>query len=177
MTKELPQRKSTRLQGFDYSSVGAYFVTVCTRERNNYFWKFVGATIGRPQEQEFPLSEYGKIVENSILRIPKIYPCVKIEYYIIMPDHIHVLLTISADEYGRPMVAPTVSRIVQQLKGYVTKQIGSSIWQKSFFDHIIRNRKDYEEHIKYIYENPLRLTINGRAMLAPTKENPFPQKT
>ena len=55
------------------------------------------------------------------------------------------------------MVAPTVSRIVKQFKGSVTKQIGKSIWQKSFFDHVIRNKEDYEKHVKYIYENPLAL--------------------
>ena len=54
------------------------------------------------------------------------------------------------------MVAPTVSRVVQQLKGYVSKQIGKSIWQKSFYDHIIRDREDYEKHVRYICENPLR---------------------
>ena len=54
------------------------------------------------------------------------------------------------------MVAPTVSRLIQQMKGYVTKRIGVSIWQKLFFDHVIRNRQDYEEHMQYIYENPMR---------------------
>ena len=83
-----------------------------------------------------------------------------------MPDHVHLLILISGDENGRPMVAPdengrpmvapTVSRIVQQLKGYVTKQIGESIWQKLFYDHVIRNDRDYEEHRAYIFENPMR---------------------
>ena len=54
------------------------------------------------------------------------------------------------------MVAPTMSRVVQQLKGYITKRIGNSIWQKLFIDHIIRNHEDYEEHVKYSYENPTR---------------------
>lgn len=54
------------------------------------------------------------------------------------------------------MVAPTLSRLIQQLKGYVTKQIGFSIWQKLFVDHVIRNKHDYQEHVKYILENPHR---------------------
>ncbi len=58
------------------------------------------------------------------------------------------------------MVAPTISRVVQQLKGTVTKRIGVSIWQKLFFDHIIRNQQDYEEHINYIYENPMRWKLD-----------------
>ena len=73
-----------------------------------------------------------------------------------MPDHVHLLVRIRADENGRPMVAPTVSRVVQQFKGFVTKRMGEPVWQKLFFDHVIRNRLDLEEHIKYIEENPLR---------------------
>ena len=154
MNDNLPKRKPSRLNGFDYSSVGAYFITICTQERRNYFWDNVGATIGRPQETE--LSLYGKIVDEAIHNIPNIYPAIKVDQYVIMPDHIHLLLRIRADEYGRPMVAPTMSRVVKQLKGYVSKKIGVSIWQKLFFDHVIRNKEDYEEHVKYIYENPLK---------------------
>ena len=57
------------------------------------------------------------------------------------------------------MVAPTISRVVKQMKGYVTKQIGVSIWQKLFYDHIIRNLEDYEEHVKYIRENPTKFYL------------------
>ena len=62
--KELPTRKKMRLQNYDYSSCGAYFITVCTTDKRNYFWKDVGATIGRPQDVE--LSLYGKIVSDAI---------------------------------------------------------------------------------------------------------------
>lgn len=151
---KLPIRKKNRLENYDYSTCGAYFLTICTSARRNYFWNKVGATIGRPQDVE--LSTYGKIVDEVINNIPKIYPAIMIERYVIMPDHIHLLLRICVDEDGRPMVAPTMSRVVQQLKGAVTKRIGISIWQKLFFDHVIRNRQDFEEHVKYIYENPIR---------------------
>ena len=154
MNDNIPKRKPNRLREFDYSSVGAYFITICTQERRNYFWNNVGATIGRAQETE--LSSTGKIVEEAVHNISNIYPSVNVEQYVIMPDHIHLLLRIRADEFGRPMVAPTMSRLVKQMKGYITKQIGVSIWQKLFYDHVIRNREDYEEHIKYIYENPLK---------------------
>jgi len=147
-------RKETRLKNYDYSSCGGYFLTICTQERRNYFWCDVGATIGRPQNEK--LSPYGKIVEEAINKISEVYPSIKIDRYVIMPDHIHLLLIICADEGGRPMVAPTMSRVVKQMKGYVTKRIGKSIWQKLFIDHIIRNREDYEKHLKYIHENPMR---------------------
>ena len=155
MENDLPKRKKNRLEHYDYSSCGVYFLTICTSKRENYFWDNVGATIGRPQD--VILSEYGGIVEESIHCIPDIYPALALESYVIMPDHIHLLLRIRSDENGRPMVAPTMSRIVQQMKGYITKRIGFPIFQKLFFDHVIRNQQDYEEHLKYIYENPLRL--------------------
>lgn len=157
MDKELPSRKRNRLKHYDYSSCGAYFITICTSDRRNYFWNGVGATIGRPQDVD--LSQYGKLVDEAINNIPSIYPALKLDHYVIMPDHIHLLLIIRADEYGRPMVAPTISRVVQQLKGYITKRIGHSIWQKLFFDHVIRNRQDYEEHVKYICDNPVKWVI------------------
>ena len=170
-----PKRKYPRIKNYDYSNVGAYFITVCTSQRRNYFWKsVVGASIARPQHPmknfsivgactarpqnpfDIKLSEYGKIADNAINNIEKIYPNVTVDNYVIMPDHIHLILIIHADEYGRAMHAPTAMRVIQQMKGYITKQIGLPIWQKSFFDHIIRNREDYEKHVKYIYENPLR---------------------
>ena len=159
MDKELPSRKRNRLKHYDYSSCGAYFITICTSDRRNYFCNGVGATIGRPQDVD--LSQYGKLVDEAINNIPSIYPALKLDHYVIMPDHIHLLLIIRADEYGRPMVAPTISRVVQQLKGYITKRIGHSIWQKLFFDHVIRNRQDYEEHVKYICDNPVKWVIQN----------------
>ena len=106
MDKELPSRKRNRLKHYDYSSCGAYFITICTSDRRNYFWNGVGATIGRPQDVD--LSQYGKLVDEAINNIPSIYPALKLDHYVIMPDHIHLLLIIRADEYGRPMVAPTI---------------------------------------------------------------------
>ena len=78
-----------------------------------------------------------------------------------MPDHIHILLIITNDSYGRPMGAPTISQVVNQLKGYISKQVGKPIWQKNFYDHIIRDERDYEFHIKYVRENPLKWYFHG----------------
>lgn len=148
---ELPKRKPNRLPNFDYSAPGAYFITICTKDKRNLFWTDVGASIARPQ-----LTRWGKVAANAICDIPKHYPAISVDRYVVMPNHIHLLLQINTDENGRPMVAPTVSRVVQQLKGYVTKRIGYSIWQKLYYDHVIRGREDYNEINKYIYENPAR---------------------
>lgn len=148
------QRKPTRLKDYDYSTLGAYFVTVCTKNRVNYFWHNVGASIARPQD--IPLNENGKIVDKAINNIPKIYNNITVDRYVVMPNHIHLLLQIHSDENGRPMVAPTIKRVIQQMKGYVTKQIGKPIWQKLFNDHIIRGEQDYREIWEYIENNPIK---------------------
>ena len=72
-----------------------------------------------------------------------------------MPNHIHLMLVLNNDS-GRPQVAPTLSRIIQQFKGSVSKKIGKSIWQKGFYDHIIRDEIDYFRHLQYIEENPAK---------------------
>lgn len=156
---EKPVRKVPRLKAYDYSKTGAYFITVCTKDRKNYFWDNVGAIIGRPPKEH--LTQCGKIVDDAINHIPVKYPSIKLKAYVIMPDHIHLLLLIQADECGRPMIAPTVSRVVNQMKGYVTKQIGESIWQKSFYDHVIRNNDDYIECWRYIRDNPKRWVLKN----------------
>ena len=159
MESELATRKRNRLKNHDYSLPRAYFVKICTRDRKNIFWSkdqpnFVGATIGHPQNVE--LSSYGKIVNDSINYIHTVYPIVSVEQYVIMPNHLHLILLIHADECGRPLVAPTISRVIQQIKGYITKQIEFPIWQRSFHDHVIRDKSDYEKIAKYIQENPFK---------------------
>ena len=149
-----PVRKRNRLADFDYSSPNAYFITICTAHRENLFWHAVGATIGRPPEQQ--LSPAGRIVQNAIEAIPLRYPAYVLEHYVIMPNHVHLLLRIRADACGRPMVAPTVSTVAAQMKGVVTKQLGTSIWQKIFHDHIVRTENDFQEIRQYIENNPFR---------------------
>ncbi len=148
----LPQRKNNRLQSYDYSAPGAYFLTICTQNRKNLFWcnaKAVCATAG--EVQLFPC---GILTEQSIQRIPCHYPTVTVDQYVIMPNHVHLLLQIHSGMDGRPMVAPTVMTVVQQMKEYVSKQFGRGIWQKGFYDHVIRNDADYREVWKYIEGNP-----------------------
>ena len=153
---ELPKRKPNRLKNFDYSMPNAYFITICTTQRKNLLWQSVGASIARPENVE--LSPYGIITDTAIKNIPKTYPAITVDHYVVMPNHIHLLLQIQSDLHGRPMVAPTISTVVQQMKGYITKQIGHSIWQKFFHDHVIRNEQDYLKIWNYIDSNPAKWT-------------------
>ena len=155
---ELPSRKPNRLPQFDYSTPGAYFITICTKDRQKMLWENVGASIARPQTP--PLSQAGQVVEQAIRNIESRYPAIVVDHYVVMPNHIHLLLQIRTDENGQPMVAPTVSTVIQQMKGYVTKQLGVSIWQKLFHDHVVRNENDYQKIWKYIENNPIRWELD-----------------
>ena len=148
--EKLPKRKNIRLKEYDYSQAGYYFVTICTNDKKNLFWN-VGATCGR----QFQKSLIGEIVDLEINKINSIYKNVEINKYVIMPNHIHMILVLYAGN-GRSKTTPTISRIIQQFKGSVSKQVGFSLWQKSFYDHIIRNEQEYQKIWEYIDTNPLK---------------------
>ncbi len=149
---ELPKRRPHRLPEYDYSTPGAYFITICTKDRKCLFWEVVGASIARPQTPS--LSPWGRIVDTAIQRIPFHYPAISVDHYAVMPNHIHLLLQIHTDADGRAMLAPTISVVVQQLKGVITKQIGRPVWQKLFHDHVVRDHRDYCKVWEYIDDNP-----------------------
>ena len=139
-----PVRRKPRLKDFDYSSANYYFVTICTWEKKCIF--------GGPAK----LSPMGEIAAQCLREIESHFEGIQLDKWVVMPNHIHMLLQINTDEGGRPMVAPTISKVVQQLKGIVTKQIGCSVWQKLFHDHVIRGEKDYLKIWEYIENNPVR---------------------
>lgn len=149
----LPIRKHNRLKNYNYNTNGAYFVTLCTKDKRKILWNSVGETCGRPLEAS-PLSKIGLMVEDEINRIQKIHPTVVIDKYVIMPNHIHLIVLLQCNENGRPQVAPTISRIIQQFKGAIVKKAEHPLWQRSFHDHIIRNEQDYKEIWNYIENNP-----------------------
>ena len=155
--EELKNRKTLRLQGFDYNSVGAYFVTVCTQDRRCILSQIVGTgVLDCPQIE---LTEYGRIAEKYINQLNGFYKHISVESYVIMPNHIHFLLVVKENGQSRtpvPTRANSVfSQFISTFKRFCNKEYGKNIWQSRSNDHIIRNRKDYEEHVKYIYENPL----------------------
>ena len=118
-------------------------------------WKNVGANCVRPLDQ-LPLSKIGIVIENEIYKLNTVYENIKVDKYQIMPNHIHLIIFIYEDSNGRTQFAPTISRIIKQFKGSITKQIGFSIWQKSFYDRVIRNEKEYQSVWNYIHNNPLK---------------------
>ena len=155
MQKELPVRKKIRLQGYDYSTPGYYFVTICVEDKHEMLGTIdVGAATCRPSVQ---LSDIGKIADNSINNIHKRYSHISVDKYIIMPNHIHIILRVGVAENGRQVAAPTtVQTVIGNMKRYVSMQIGFSIWQKSFHEEIIKNERAYRNIWRYIENNPAK---------------------
>ena len=106
MQQELPVRKRNRLQGYDYSLSGTYYLTLCVEGRHNLLGEVdVGAIINCPHTI---LSDCGKIVEEAIDNIPKHYPQIAVDKYVIMPNHVHIILDVDTkDAHGRLIIAPT----------------------------------------------------------------------
>lgn len=158
---EYPIRKEHRLKNYNYSQCGAYFITICTKDRKYIFWNNydilnVGAAFGGPYGK-ISLTEYGKIVKNELKKIPLIYPdVVFIPKFVIMPNHIHLIIVLNTySENGPPKAAPTVGSIINKFKGTVSKKCGFHVWQKSFYDRVIRNEHEYNAFWKYIETNPM----------------------
>ena len=159
----LPIRKRTRLKGYDYSTPGEYFVTICTAQKTHLF--------GEIKNSEMHLSSIGKIVKGEILGIASHYENIRIDNYVIMPNHIHMIIVVEQTEGINPF--PTMKKydipnVVGKFKAGVTKIVGNAfmhsakkiIWQPSFHDHIIRGEKDFLKISEYININPLKWELD-----------------
>jgi len=152
---DLPKRKANRLKEYDYSRPGAYFVTVCTEKRLKTLCDIVGDGFPVPKEA-------GMIAENCIQEIPVRYPMVHVDRYVIMPNHIHLLVSIDViNGTGNP--SPTLGNVIGWFKYQVTKRVnehvgshGKRVFQRSYHDHVIRGEKDYRKIWEYIEDNPHR---------------------
>ena len=155
-----PTRKPNRIEGYDYSQTGAYFITICTQNRKRVLCEIVG------DDAHIVPKPYGQIVEKYIRNVPEI------EKYVVMPDHIHMIirlengsmwastptqeangLPVGAGAYIRPQHSKIAS-IVRSIKILTTKEIGEPIFQRSYYDQVIRNQQDYNEAWEYIEYNP-----------------------
>jgi REP element-mobilizing transposase RayT len=178
--KELPKRKPNRLKNHDYSKSKSYFITICSKERACIFSTISDRTAGEhssPLQGQICLTEIGLIIENELTILSNSYMNIHVADFVIMPNHLHMIIIIKNNarlgihsdqtaqcrgELCSPAIRPreknlpdpTISRIIKQWKGSITKKIGFSPWQKSFHDHIIRNEDDYIRIADYIADNP-----------------------
>lgn len=158
------KRKQTRLKNYDYSSNGAYFVTVCTHDRQQLFGEIektpVGAALrGRPNNPH-------KMIEKWIFEIEKKFNNAKTDYYVIMPDHVHFILFLSGDHAGSPLQrimnwfkTITTNEYIKGVKNGIYSSFEKKIWQRGYYEHIIRNENDLAEIRDYIKNNPKKQLI------------------
>ena len=158
--KDLPKRKHPRLDHYDYSGAGAYFVTICTQNRRCVLSHIVGRGLAPAEANGIEYTALGTIAEEQLLLLEDRYPSLSIDKYVIMPNHIHAILILAGDTAGASP-RPTVMDIVCAYKSLTTrecKRLGQTgkLFQTSFYEHVIRCREDYEETVRYICENPMR---------------------
>ncbi len=153
---EKPQRKPTRLEHYDYSQNGAYFLTLCVQDRKPLLSRIpVGEGLAPPEPILLP---FGKIAQTQLLALQTRYTALTIDKYVIMPNHIHILLRIHA---GGASPSPTVSDIICAFKSLTVRgckkvQPIEQLFQRSYYDHIIRDVYDYQTKWQYIDENPVK---------------------
>lgn len=152
----LPKRKPTAIPHYDYSQPGAYFITICVEKRR----PILGKIDSSPQ---VVLSSIGKIVSDVWYSLPQRFPCldaISQSIFVVMPDHIHGILQITA---GGASPSPTLHQILGSFKSITTIETnrllgtpGQKLWQRSAYEHILRNQQDFDEAAGYIAENPAR---------------------
>ncbi len=162
----LPNRRSIRLKGYDYSQPGIYFITICTYHRMHLF--------GKIHNGEMSLDARGRIAWNEWMITPDLRPNIGLDAFVVMPNHIHGIIIVGADcirpHENHPITHtpdesmqsdPTIGAIVRGYKSTVTKQInnfwntiGHPVWQRNYYEHIIRNEYEYQNIANYIRNNP-----------------------
>ena len=150
----LPKRKPTRLKDYDYSSEGAYFITICTKDKQKILCDIVGE--GLCALPSVKLTPIGENVKQSIEYIDKNYNGVSVDKYAIMPNHVHLIILCQAGGHGDPPLQ--VYDIVGRFKSFTDSKYDGKLWQRSFHDHIIRDEKDYLKIWNYIDTNPQKWT-------------------
>ena len=166
MLSTLPSRKRLRLKEYDYTQAGAYFVTICTHMRSCLF--------GQVRDDEMLLSPAGLIVEQELLRSPLVRPTLQLDEFVVMPNHLHFIAVFAPEEErtDQPLVptgkvAPTLGNFLAQFKSIATKRMQAElkmttgqIWQRGYYDHVIRDDEDLNRIRQYIIENPLAWALD-----------------
>lgn len=163
---EKHHRRSVRLKEYDYSQAGAYFVTVCAWNRECLFGEIV--------DGEMQLNELGVVVQECWDEIPRHFPNVELDEFIVMPNHVHGIIVIIVDGRGTACRAPTTEKfgkpvanslptIIRSFKSATTKRInqtrgtpGVRLWQRNYYEHVIRNEESLNEIRQCISGNPKR---------------------
>ncbi len=153
---DLPIRKNTRLKTYDYSTEGGYFITICTENRKCILSEVEDGNELR--RASIHLTKLGYIARDTMCSLEERYN-IQVDSYVIMPNHIHMILLLKAFQDSK-----TIGQLVGAYKSLVAKQwrdlcnahgiTAGTIWQRNYYEHILRNKADYLEKARYIDENP-----------------------
>lgn len=154
--EKLSQRKNIRLKEYDYSQAGYYFITICTKNRIPLFGEIVVAD-DPVRQSVMKANEIGRMIYQCWNKTNEIYKNVRTDVFCLMPNHIHGIIIIS-EKNGQSH--PSLSKIIQGFKSVTTrlcfKYNHKTLWQRNYYDRIIRNQEEYEKIYEYIETNPLK---------------------
>ena len=149
-----PTRKRNRLEGYDYSAAGMYFITICIRNKEKLLGSISDGDDHNPPKMRY--SSLGHVIDQQIRSINRAKH-VHVEKYVIMPNHIHMILSVEDDTHEKELPENAViPRTIGGFKRICHKRIGANVFQRSYYDHIIRDQHHFEIIWNYIEDNPRR---------------------
>lgn len=157
---EAQNRRQNRLAEFDYGQEGAYFVTLCTQNRARLFQ--IELPVGNGL-CAVPKTSANQIIHKWVRETENKFPNIVIDKYVVMPDHLHLIVTIKERHAGRSLPdimrffkTMTTNEYIRGVKDGILTPFDRKLWQKSYYDHVIRNQQDYNEVWEYIQNNPTK---------------------
>ncbi|MBL8161974.1 MAG: transposase [Anaerolineae bacterium] len=155
--QQWPARKSPRLQGFDYASEGAYFITICVQNRMHLF--------GTVRDDKMHLNSAGEMVVTRWLEIAARYPHVDLDAFVIMPNHLHGIVLLEQQDVGLTQIIQwfkivTTNRFIQGHRQHGWENFTGKLWQRSFHDHIVRSEVELNRIREYVMHNPALWTTD-----------------
>jgi putative transposase len=173
--KDLPNRRTPRRQGYDYSAAAIYFVTIGTRARRMIF--------GQVENGQFIPNRFGQAVQAVWLQLPRHYARVQLDSFTVMPNHVHGVLALIDPGAGlrpaRSAARHGLSEIIRAFKGFSSRRLAEldhslrgMVWQRGFYDHIVRNSDDLTNVRRYIFNNPAKweFDIENTKSIKPEKD-------
>jgi putative transposase len=161
---QIHHRRSIRLSGYDYTQAGRYFITICTYNRQNLFGEIVNG--------EMALNEYGRIVAACWQELARHFPNITLGEWVIMPNHVHGIIVIGRGEASAADASPlqpngtqpgSIGAMAQNFKSVAARKInklrgtpGTAVWQRNYWEHIIRDQQAYQRIAQYIINNPAK---------------------
>lgn len=159
----LPTRKNPRLKDYDYTRAGAYFVTICTYQKQKIF--------GQIKSDVVALNAYGELAEQIWQEMPTHFSAIHLDAFILMPNHVHGIVFIDGERarHASPLrqQAPSLGTVIGAFKSSTTRLInklratpGAPVWQRNYYEHVIRSEVSLSEIREYIVNNPLKWSLD-----------------